>query len=119
MRFAETDSAPSVSSSSAFVQSPWTVDLAPLANHRGHGARAADFVRPAELGVADWPPAPFTPFVLDNLNIGALAGLLEAEGHGALGIHHRKFYLIAAFKPIKSAKPAQCVTKTPNFPPPY
>ena len=60
--------------------------------------RGGEFVRTAEIGDDGLAHGTIDALVLDDLNIGALAGL-EAEEHGALGIEHQNLHSSAAINP--------------------
>jgi hypothetical protein len=82
MHFAETDSAPSASSSSVIGE------LGSGGEQRSQCAGGNEFVVAAEIGDDGLAHGAVDAFVLGDLNVAAFAGLFEAEERGALAIEH-------------------------------
>ena len=65
-------------------------ELGSRGKQRGQCAGGDEFVGAAEIGDDGLAHGTIDALVLDDLNIGAFAGLLDAEEHGALGIEHHE-----------------------------
>ena len=63
-------------------------ELGPRGDQRGERAGGRQFVGAAEIGDHPLADRRAVAFVLDDLDVAALAGLLEAEKHGPSAIEH-------------------------------
>ena len=64
------------------------MSLAPEANSEARAPEAIKSSARPRLAMTDCRTAPFDAVVLDHLNVGARAGFLDAEEHGAPKTEH-------------------------------
>ena len=104
MRLAATDNDPSASASSALMSNTWSVSLAP---DESSEASAPDAMRSSarpEIGDDRLAHGAVNALVLDHLDVGAIAGLLDAEEHGASERRHHGFRVALSLQAYNMCK---------------
>jgi hypothetical protein len=76
----------------------------PRGDERGERAGGGQFVGAAEIGDHSLADGGAVAPVLDDLDVTALAGRLEAEEHGRSPIEHHRIRLVAKYQAQKSCK---------------
>ena len=79
-------------------------ELGARGDQRSERAGGRQFVGAAEIGDHRLAHGRAVALVLDDLHVAALAGLLEAEEHGALAIEHHEIRLAAKYQAQKLCK---------------